>query len=148
VEFRETARIALAESFSEVQRTLSWLQNEQRMTWQREVRKRSEKLAQAKSELYRAKLAAMDERAACTEQKKLLERAERALAEAQQKLEHVRKWSRVLDREIMLFKGKCQPIARAVDGELPKGEARLELLIDRLDSYVRLQAPTDRKGTA
>ena len=140
-EFRNVARIALAEAFSDVQRPHSWLQGDRRTWWQAEVRRRQEKVNQAKSDLYRAQLAAMDDRPSCIEQRKQLQRSERALEEAHRKVELVRKWTRVLDREMLLFRGKCQPIARAVDGDLAKGEARLEVLLDDLDAYVRLQAP-------
>ncbi len=141
VEFRETAGVALSEATSEVQRVASWLQNEKRTYWEHEIRRRREKVAQAKSELYRAKLAAMDPTASCLDQKKQLERAERALAEAECKGANVRRWARDLEREIMLFKGKLQALARSVDADLPRGEARLELLMDKLESYVRLAAP-------
>jgi hypothetical protein len=141
VEFRETAGVALAEASSEVQRTMWWVQTDRRTYWAAQVRRRTEKLNEAKSELYRAQLAAMDDRAQCIEQRKMVERAERALQEAHQKVAAVKKWSHMLDREFMLFKGRLQPIARAVEGELPRGEAKLELLTERLEKYVRLQAP-------
>ena len=79
VEFREVARLALSEATSDVQRTLAWLQSDRRTYWQAQVRRRTELVAQAKSDLYRAQLAAMDDRAPCTEQRKAVERAERAL---------------------------------------------------------------------
>ncbi|MCP3904730.1 MAG: hypothetical protein GY715_13975 [Planctomycetes bacterium] len=147
VEFREIAGIALAEASSEVQRTMWWVQSDRRTHWAAQVRRRTEKLAEAKSELYRAQLAAMDDRAQCIEQRKLVERAERALAEAQQKVAAVKKWSLVLEREFMLFKGRLQPIARAVEGELPRGEAKLEVMTEKLDKYLRLQAPATSTPT-
>ena len=146
VEFRESAIVALSESTSEVQRVSSWLQNEKRTYWEHEIRRRREKVAQAKSELYRAKLAAMDDHASCLEQRKMLERAERALEEAHTKLERVQRWARVMDREMLLYKGRCQQIARAVEADIPRGEAKLDLMIDRLQAYLQIQAPSIKPG--
>ena len=150
VDFREIVVVALSEAHAEVQRTLWWLQHDQSAHWKREVRSRSEKVAQAKSELYRAKLSAMDDHASCIEQKKMLERAERRLAEAQQKVQLVAKWARVMEREMMLYKGQCQPIARAVEVEMPRGEGRLDQIIDRLEAYILTKPPqtTDARPTS
>ena len=47
--FIEEASMALGEAQAEVQRTLWWLQHDQVRHWQRQIRRRSEKVAQAKS---------------------------------------------------------------------------------------------------
>ena len=137
-EFREIAGVALSEAQSEIQRTLWWLQHDQTTHWQHEVKRRSEKVAQAKNDLYRAELAAMDSQVSCIEQRKLLQRAEHQLDEARQKLQTLKHWIRILEREMLLFRGQCQPLAQAIDNELPTGEAKLEQMLDRLEAYVRL----------
>ena len=146
VEFLETVKLALSEGSSDVQRTITWLQSEKRTFWHHEVRRRTEKVNQAKSELFRAQLEAQNDRISCLEEKKLLERAERGLAEAEQKVKLVQKWSRLLEREAALLKGRCQPLARAVEGDLPRGVARLELLIGQLHAYVNLREPGAHPG--
>jgi hypothetical protein len=143
-EFRETVNVALGEANAEAQRTLWWLQNDQTTYWRSEVRRRNEKLNQAKSELYRAQLAAMDEHVRCTEQRKMVERAQRALEEAMQRVEKVKQWIRVLDRELMIYKAQCQSIARAVEVELPKAEGRLEQYRAQLDRYLQLRPEAPR----
>ena len=147
VEFREIIGVALAEAYSDVQRTLWWLQHDQKTYWQAEKRRRTEKVAQAKSELYRAQLAAMDHHAACAEQRKMLKRAEQRLDEAERKIKLVQKWSRVIDREMMIFRAACQPVARAVEAEIPLGEARLVRMVEQLEAYIRLN-PEGRDRTA
>jgi len=145
VEFREVVTGALVEANAEVQRTLWWVQHDRAGHWRREVRRRTEQLSQAKSELYRAKLAAMDPHASCIEQKKMVEKAERRLEEAQEKIRLTQKWARVMDREMLLFRGQCQGVARAVEAELPRGEAKLEQLLDRLHEYMRVLRPDSRQ---
>jgi hypothetical protein len=147
-DFREVAGVAISEAQSDVQRTVWWVQNEQKTRWTHEIKRRTEKVNQAKSELFRAQMSSVDGRPpSCIEQKKMLQRAERALEEARMKLEHVKKWSRLLDREYMLFKAKLQPISRAVDGDLPRGEAKLDLMLERLEAYVRMPPPVTDAAT-
>jgi len=150
VEFRELVTSALSEAYSDVYRTVNWIQNDRRMFWQSELRRREEKVNMAKSELFREQLSASDGTASCLEQKALLKKAEFACEEARRKIEFVKKWARMLDREMMLFKGKCQTLARAAEGDIPRGEARLEILMDRLEKYVRLAAPAGdtKKGSS
>ncbi len=143
--FREIVTAALSEASSDVQRTLWWIRNDRAAYWRREYRRRNEKLAQAKSELFRATLAASNQRAQCLEEKKLVERAERRLQEAGEKIQLVRKWAMVLDREMLLFRGNCQQLARAVEMDLPRGEAKLELMLEKLEEYLRLAPPTAKK---
>jgi hypothetical protein len=136
-EFRETARSALAEAYSEAQRTLWWLQQSQSTYWQQEYRRRLEKVNHAKSELYRAQLAAMDPEATCLEQRKALEHAQRAVREAEAKIKAVKQWTIQLDRELTIYRGQTQGINHALEADLPKAEAGLSLMMDRLDAYIR-----------
>ncbi|NNM27042.1 MAG: hypothetical protein HKO59_13840 [Phycisphaerales bacterium] len=140
-EFREVTSVALSEAQSDVQRTLWWIQNDRRTFWQHELRRREEQVNQARSELYRAKLAAMDDRASCIVERKALEKAERRCEEARQKIEAVKRWARMLEREYMLYRGQVQGLARTVEVDLPRGEAQLEIMMDRLDAYLREQTP-------
>jgi 7,8-dihydro-6-hydroxymethylpterin-pyrophosphokinase len=69
----------------------------------------------------------------------LVERAQQALEEAMQRVEKVKQWIRTLDRELMIYKAQCQPIARAVEAELPKAEGRLEQLRAQLEAYLQIR---------
>lgn len=148
VEFREIVVVALSEAQAEVQRTVWWLQHDQTTYWKHEVRRRTELVNQAKSDLYRAKLAAMDETASCLEQKKALERAEHRLQEAERKVQLVKQWSLKVDREAMLFRAQIQGISRAAESDMPRAEAKLEMMLDRLEAYVRLAPPQTGDATA
>jgi hypothetical protein len=148
IEFREIAVVALSEAQAEVQRTVWWLQNDQTTHWKHEVRRRTELVNQARSDLYRAKLAAMDETAQCIEQKKALERAEHRLREAERKVQLVKQWSQKVDREAMLFRAQIQGISRAAESDLPRAEAKLEIMLDRLEAYVRLPPPQSGDAAA
>ncbi len=138
----EEASVALTDSHADVQRTVHWIKHDRVRFWQGEIRRRSEKVAQAKSELYRAQLASRDERPSCVIERKALARAEQRLAEAQTKFGNSKKWALELERESMLYRGQCQRFSGALTGDLPRAVALLEQSANRLEEYVQLRAPT------
>jgi hypothetical protein len=135
-EFREAVTVALSEAMSDVQRTLWWVQNDRRMHWEAEAKRRTEKVNEARSELYRAKLAAMNDTATCVVERKALQRAEDRLEEAHRKIRAVQQWARLLDRELALYRGAVSGITRLAEAELPRGEAKLDLHVERLQRYL------------
>jgi hypothetical protein len=140
--FAEDARMALSEAGADVQRTLWWVQHDQLAHWQREIKKRNDKVQQAKSDLYKAQLASRDERPSCVIERKALAKAQAALDEATDKLAKVKRWALTLEKEMMLFRGQCQQLAHALDGDVPNALARLERMTDALQAYLSLSAPT------
>jgi chromosome segregation ATPase len=146
-DFGEQARLALSNAESDIQRTLWWLQNDRRQHWQMQIKRRDKILAQAKAELHSAELQSRDSRPSLILERKAVAKAERALEEARQKLEACRKWARVLEREIMLYKGQVQGLSGRLEREVPKGLGRLGNLMDHLDKYIRMN-PTATAGPA
>ena len=142
-EFAVLAIAAIDEAQADVQRTLWWVQNDQFSHWKNQKKKRTAKLAQAKSELFRAEVASPDQRVPATTERKAAEHAERALEEADTKIANVKRWGRALDREILLYKGQCQQLARAVEGDIPVSLARLDRMVASLEKYLHLAVPTE-----
>jgi len=140
ISFSEDGKAALTETLVDAQRTISWLEHDQANYWKIEVRKRDQKVQQAKSDLYRAELASRDERPSCVIERKNLAKAQASLEEAQQKVQAVRRWRQLLDREIMLYKGGTQQIAGAVEVEIPQAVGRLERIMESLSGYLAVQA--------
>jgi len=140
-EFREVVKLALSEASAEVQRTHWWLQNEQPLYWRGELKKRNDKLQQAKSEYHRAQLQAINSSVSTREQRKLVDRAQAAFEEAEKKAALCRRWAVEFERESLLFRGALQPLQRAVEGDLERATVRLDQLMDRLDAYLKVQAP-------
>ncbi|MHC5001991.1 MAG: hypothetical protein ACYTJ0_02610 [Planctomycetota bacterium] len=145
--FGDEARLALGNAESDVQRAMAWVQ-ERSVHWQHEIRRRERKLAEAKSELYRAETGSRDERPSCVLERRAVARATQLVEEARTKLERCRSWLRSFDRDYMLFKGQLQPLATHVERDVPKGVARLGVMIEKLEAYVRLAPPTSGAGPA
>ncbi|MHC4767525.1 MAG: hypothetical protein ACYTEI_02300 [Planctomycetota bacterium] len=141
-EFTTLATTALGEAHAYVRRTTSWVEHEQPSYWKNERRRRQTKLAEAKNELFRAQVEAGDGQVSATLQRRAVERTQAAVDEAETKLRNTKRWSRLLDRETILYKGECQKLARALDAEMPQALARLDKMAESLERYVKLAAPT------
>lgn len=143
VEFQELAKNSLGEVESDLQRTLSWLKSDREYYWATAIRKRANEVTQAKSDLYRKQMQGREgERPSCIDEKKALDAAERALKDAQERLEATKRWQRLLEREMTMYKGQVQQLSRALDGDIPLALAQMDRMLDSLDKYVRLAAPT------
>ena len=141
-EFTTLATTALGEAHAYVRRTTSWVEHEQPSYWKNERRRRQARLAEARNELYRAQVEAADAQVSASLQRRAVERTQAAVDEAETKLGNTKRWSRLLDRETILYKGECQKLARTLDAEMPQAMARLDKMVESLERYVKLAAPT------
>jgi hypothetical protein len=144
IEFSEDTRLGLSEALNDVQRTVWWVTHDQPAHWQRELRKRTNRLNECKTDLARVQ---MQNVSTVLEKKKLLA-AQQAVDEAEDKLRRAKHWSTALERELMMFKGQCNALAGTIDGELPSVVARMDRMIEALFKYVALQAPTSESRSA
>ncbi|MCA9297149.1 MAG: hypothetical protein KC983_11545 [Phycisphaerales bacterium] len=148
IEFRDVARTTISGANSDVQRAVGWLQHEQVAYWEREKRTWAERVARAKSELYRKQVMTSDGRPSDVDERRALDKAERRFKDIEEKIERTRHWARLLDRESMMFRGQLGALSTTVDAEFPRAEARLEKLAASLDAYLAMQMPTNDAGRA
>jgi len=142
IEFKELCRRSLDEADADVGRLQQWIVHEQPSHWRHQGRKASEKLAQAKSELHRAQLARPDQRPSTfTDEIRAVDKAKRQMAHVQECTRQTKRWSRLIEREVLLFKGQCQHLSSVLDGNLVKGIARLDTMVTALEQYVRTTTP-------
>src|SRR5262249_55007475 len=92
-------------------------------------------------------VASPDQRVPATIERKAVEKAEAAVHEAETKIAAVKRWGRALEREILLYKGQCQQLARVVEGDLPQALLRLDRMVEALEQDVRLTAPSTEPKT-
>ena len=107
ITFVHAAHRSLDEVGDEVRRVRHWLQNEQRMHWEGELRKRKRVLDQAEADLFAAKLSAL--RDTSSGQQLVVRKARAAYAEAEDKLRAVKKWNRD-------FEEKADPMIKGLGG--------------------------------
>src|SRR5579872_4263507 len=95
------ARPALDEVAAEVSRTRSWLETDQYLHWESQLRRRFKDLEQAQQALFSSRLGALRKETAAEQM--AVHRAKAAVAEADLKLRILRKWNRD-------FEGRVQPL--------------------------------------
>ncbi|MDB6068248.1 MAG: hypothetical protein JWR26_4456 [Pedosphaera sp.] len=130
------ARPTLQEVSADVLRTRLWLQNDQRVHWEGQVRRRQKELEAAKAAVFSSKLSIMREVSAA--EAMTLQRAKRALDEAEAKLKLIKKW----DRE---FENRTQPLVKQMEKlqvllsvDLPNAVAYLSQAVNTLDAYANV----------
>ncbi|HUB68270.1 MAG TPA: hypothetical protein VL981_12360 [Candidatus Methylacidiphilales bacterium] len=144
--FMGKARVTLDDVTDEVRRTRVWLQHDQPMRWEGEIRRRTKILDQAMHELRNAQFAGQE--AAIQTRQAAVNRAKQGLAEAEDKLRRIKKWNQNYDNI-------SDPIVRRLDGfrgfvtdELPKGAAHLRNIQKALEAYAEANAALQGGGAA
>ena len=114
--FQEAANAALGDAEGEMQRVTLWLENEQHAYWTGQIRKRHDAVEKAK-EAVRYKKIFRDSTGSlpsAVDEEKARALAQRRLKEAEEKLANVKRYTRVLQKEIQLYHGSVQRFATAV----------------------------------
>ena len=144
IKFAEEANVALATAESELQRTIGWLERDQLSFWQMQIRKRQELLGRAQEALRMKKLFpdASGRFPTPIEEEKAVRKWKAALEEAQTKLANCKKYGRLLQREVMNYKGGVQRFSTWVQAEVPNAVARLDRMVGKLEAYVALSVPS------
>jgi hypothetical protein len=141
--FAEDAHNALSSVEMEIRRTRDWLQRDQLVYWQSQLKRRNEHVAMARTELHRRRLSQNNSDAISdTEQKENLKAAQRRVDEAEQKLQLVKKWVPILDHAISEYHSTSQPLGDRLTGSLVNSLTLLDRLVATLESYLAIAPPT------
>ncbi|MFO0828521.1 MAG: hypothetical protein U0572_10285 [Phycisphaerales bacterium] len=143
IKFVEEGNLALAESESEIARTIDWLSRDCQTYWQNVIRKKQEEVTMCKSALFRKQItpSANDQKASVVDEKIALQRAIAALDDAEKRYKATKRWAIELERQYAMYKGAVQPFAAAVERDLPNASARLSRMIRALDEYLHTPSP-------
>ena len=124
---------------SELMRTKSWLQNEQRQVLESQARQRQRRLEEAQAELFNARLSTLQESTIL--QTMAVQKNRRAIQETEHKLGQLKKW----DRELENLAG---PLLKPVDQlrgflatDMTKAVAYLNQAIQALEAYKKVAPP-------
>lgn len=127
------ARSALEDMLGDVRRTRSYLEVDRLQHWGSQVKRRKKLLEQAEQELYSAALT--DPKGTHALQKMGVLKAERLVAEAEERLRIVKQWRQQFDHRV-------EPLVRQLDRmfshlglQLPKGIVSLGETIKTLQAY-------------
>ncbi|HEY5792204.1 MAG TPA: hypothetical protein VIS74_02835 [Chthoniobacterales bacterium] len=139
--FTNKMQLQNGEIGNEVRRTRAWLQTEQRMKWEGEIRRRRQILDQAEQELLSARMSSLH--GDLSGRQNAVRKAARALAEAEDKLRKVREWSRNFDAATDPLVRKLDGLGRLIDSEMPKAIAFLSQTQRILAGYLETAVPAE-----
>ncbi len=132
------AQEALGAAAIEIRRFLDWL-NDQLKYWQRQIERRREDMARARSDLSHAKALRQGERSGYVEQELALRKAQNRLREAEEKVVVVKRWLLHLPQAINEYNGPSRRLASLLDADLHNGLTVLENKIAILEAYAAVQ---------
>ena len=141
--FGEDADAALCSIELEINRFVDWLHYDQMSYWNREVRKRTDKVAEARSDLHKKKLTAMfGNNPSIVDEQVALKRAKVRLEEAEEKVKTVRKWLGIVQHAVNEYEGQAQQLGNVIADDIPRGVAVLGRMIEALEKYTQIAPPS------
>jgi len=144
--FLSKVRPTLEEVSDEVMRLQFWLQNDQRRHWEGELRRRGRKLEEAKQEMFNTALSHLQEATAL--QHMAVQRAERAVREAEDKLNTVKRWERALEDRTSPLVKQLEEFHGYLTIDMGKAVAQLVQIVKALEAYTRAGGPVEGGGKA
>jgi hypothetical protein len=133
------ARPALDEVSADVVRTRLWLQNDQRLRWENELRRRTKVLEQAQQALFSAGISTL--RTANDTEKMAVHRAKYAVEEAAAKLKLVKQWSREFDSQTDPLVKQLEKLQTILTNDMLKALSSLAGAIKSLEAYAEVLSP-------
>jgi hypothetical protein len=127
------ARPALEEVSAEVLRTRSWIENEQRMFWEGQVKRRIKALEQAQQAVFSSRLGMLKKESAADQME--LHRAKRALEEAESKLRVLKKWAREFDTRVQPLLKQTEKLHTVLSNDMVQAVTSLSQTINTLAAY-------------
>jgi hypothetical protein len=133
IRFTERSKRALDDVTGEVKRTRGWLETEQRQKWEGALRRRARALEQAEQELYSARLS--DMRRDKSAQQMAVNKARRALQEAQEKLALIKRWRQAYDARVEALAKQLEGLQDTLSRQMPRGVVSLANTVRYLQDY-------------
>src|SRR3954465_3451575 len=131
------AKPTLEEVMNEVLRTRNWLQNDQRVHWEKEIKLKRRDLEQAEAELFSARLSKISQAYAL--QQMAAQRAQRAVQHAEDKLKLLKKWDRELENRSEPLLKLVEQLHGYLSTDMVKASAYLTEMIKTLQAYTEVQ---------
>jgi hypothetical protein len=142
--FLSKVRPTLEEVSDEVLRLQSWLQNDQRRHWESELRRRGRQLEEARQELFNATLSHLQEATAL--QHMAVQRAQRAVREAEDKLDTLKKWDRALEDRTAPMVKQLEEFHGFLTIDMGKAVTQLVQIVKTLEAYAKSGGPAQQKA--
>lgn len=140
------ARPTLDEISADILRLRLWLQDDQRVHWEGEIRRRARKLEDAQQALFSARISNLSD--ATSAEQMALNRAKKAMDEAQEKLRTVKRWTRDFDSRVEPMAKQLAKLQTMLSEEMPRAVTYLTHAIGSLDAYANVAQPLAAEAPA
>jgi len=127
-------RPILEDGADEVSRTRQWLENDRRIHWENQLRRRTKTLEEAQQALFSSRLSNLRETTSAEQQ--AVNRAKRAVAEAEEKLKVVKRWTRDFDNHVDPLVKQLEGLRTMLANTMPKAAAYIVQTVKAIDAYV------------
>ena len=133
---------SLGGMYQDVQRMQAWIDHEQPPIWRIRMRKIEAEVNNARSDLERARISRPDDSPRMfLDMQKALEKAQRKQRQAMERIQLLKKWSRIIDHEGMLLRAGTQSLATMLEVDMNQLAVKLKVLTRHLEAYLRLSTP-------
>lgn len=133
------ARPTLEEVSADVTRTRLWLENEKRVYWENQLRKRKRDWDEAQAALFSSRLSNLRDETAAEVQ--AVHRCRRAYEEAEEKLKILRRWLRDFESRVQPLVKQMEKLHTILANDLPKAVTYLSEAVRALDAYAGVKPP-------
>ena len=140
------ARPTLEEVSADVQRMRGWMEGEQRVHWENELRRRSQALQEAQQALFSARLSKLSNASAVEQM--AVQRTKRALDEADAKLRVLKQWNRVFDNRVDPLVKQMEKLHSVLAHDMVQAVAYLTQAVKTLAAYAEVAPPAVAPGAA
>jgi len=145
--FLSQARPVMEEVGNEMSRTRLWLQHDQRMFLEQELRRRERRLEEAKQELFNATISSIPTGTSAILQM-AVQRTQRAVHEAETKLKLLKRWDNELDNRSAPLMKQIEQLHGFLASDMARAVAYLDQTLKALDAYRNVGAPSGGKTVA
>jgi hypothetical protein len=143
ITFVEEARNALGGVDMELRRTRDWIERDQLSFWQMQVKRRHERMMNARTELFRRQISQQGSEAKSdTEQKEALREAQRKLRVAEEKVEIVKRLIPFFQHAMAEYVSNATPLADHLSGGMERSLATLQRMITSIEEYLAIAPPS------
>jgi chromosome segregation ATPase len=134
--YRDKAGRVLDEVNDGVVRTRLWLEGDRPAHWENQIRRLTRELEQRQQELFSAKLSALSESSAA--QQIAVQKARRAVREAEEKRLAVKNWHRQFDHKVEPAARQVEKLRHTLGHELGRAVAWINEVTKTLGAYAEL----------
>lgn len=138
IKFAEESQAAISATEVSARRTLDWLTRDRGPTLKREIRRLEEELVRARTRMITRTDPLQGNPTPKVDDRLEFDAVRRRLRAAEDQLQHVRRWSRQLERAIEEYLGAVSQFGWFVRGELGKAVGALDQMGNILESYAQI----------